>query len=176
MSSQQDIETALHQWADGDRNAFKRFFQQHPDILNTYDGPGDVFNYFLPALYVKEFCDDLVDAHFPVEYLFAENLEDFAWVDWPKAIQRVSEHAPALLIDLNADGVPRQELPSFASSSTPPEDRQHRLDYLPKLLQAKVIENAQAFFESTDEVWDQRHRHIQQALESPLVQKASYSR
>ena len=172
MNEQQDIERALQEWSEGKRTAFKNYFSQHKDILHTYKGTGDVFDYLLPALYVKEFCHDLIEAGFPVEEIFADNLNDFLWVEWPTAQDYVLRNAPQLLIDLHADGPPKHQFPSFGDGEYSEEDRQKILGCLPASLAQQMDRLSKEFANSISEQWDDRFAIIGQLVQHPLLKKA----
>ncbi len=168
-----DITSALTHWCDGDRNAFKAFFMEHPHLLQTYEGPGDPFNFVMPALFVKEFCTDLIDAGFPVEKLFAENLEDFAWIAWKPALDHVARHAPELLIDLAADATPKpSEIYGFALLPAQSSQYLATTEHWPKRLEALVAERAQAFLASNQEELDSLFEHVRATARGPLVSSA----
>jgi len=170
MSAQQ-INDILQQWSDGDRNGFKQYFAQHTDILHTYKGTGDIFDYLTPALYIKEFCHDLIAAGFPVEELFADNLNDFLWVEWPFAQEYVVRHAPQLLIDLDADGPPKHHFPSFGDGEYSAEDRRKILDCLPEKLAHEVDRISKEFANSSDEQWQERFAIVGSLVKHPLLKK-----
>lgn len=170
--SEHEIEHILQQWSDGHRNEFKKYFSQHTDILHTYKGTGDIFDYLTPALYVKEFCHDLIEAGFPVEELFADNLNDFLWVEWPFAQEYVVRHAPQLLIDLDADGPPKHHFPSFGDGEYSDEDRQKILARLPTKLARDVDRLSKEFANSSDEQWHERFAIIAHLVRHPLLKKA----
>lgn len=173
MNEHDSIERVLRDWSEGQRNELKEYFSQHKDILKTYKGTGDIFDYLTPALYIKEFCHDLIEAGFPVEQLFADNLNDFLWIEWPFAQEYVLRHAPELLIDLNADGPPKHHFPSFGDGEYSAEDRQKILDCLPEKLAQDVDRISKEFANSSDEQWHERFAIVGRLVKHPLLRKAS---
>ena len=167
-----EIEHILQQWSDGHRNEFKQYFSENKDILHTYKGTGDIFDYLTPALYIKDFCHDLIEAGFPVEQLFADNLNDFLWVEWPFAQEYVVRHAPQLLIDLDADGPPKHHFPSFGDGEYNDDDRQKILARLPDTLAQEVDRISKEFANSSDEQWHERFAIVANLVRHPLLKKA----
>ena len=167
-----EIEHILQQWSDGKRNEFKQYFSENKDILHTYKGTGDIFDYLTPALYIKDFCHDLIEAGFPVEQLFADNLNDFLWVEWPFAQEYVVRHAPQLLIDLDADGPPKHHFPSFGDGEYNDDDRQKILARLPDTLAQEVDRISKEFANSSDEQWHERFAIVANLVRHPLLKKA----
>lgn len=172
MDQQKEIEQVLQQWSEGERNEFKDYFSRHRDILRTYTGTGDIFDYLLPALYIKGFCRDLIEAGFPVKDVFADNLNDFLWVEWPFAQEYVLRNAPELLIDLHADGPPQHHFPSFGDGEYSAEDRSKILARLPQSLAQAVDEASKNFANSTIEQWQERFAIVSELVRHPLLKKA----
>ena len=158
----QDLLTAaLHNWTIGQPEQLKEFLSERMDLLDTYKGPGEIASYFAPALYLEDFCADLIEVGFPVEEIFAKYPGDFKWIDWPIAVDRVVQFDRQILVDLMEGGpLSGDEIfdldPMAAQIDRDDENVEILFDYWPQPIQDAVRREAQAFANSGNEKWRQR--------------------
>ncbi len=159
---QDKLTAAFHNWAVGKRQDLKDLISQNQNILSTYKDRGEIFSYFVPLLYIRELCTDLMSVGFPVEQVFERNRGDFMWVDWPEAVAHAAKYHPNLLRDLTRDGPFTEDTigdvePLGCFSPDDDENTAILYDYWPRLIQEAVQEKADEFVNSSDSVWLRRH-------------------
>lgn len=169
---QDHLTAALHNWAIGKRQDLKDLISANPNILSTYKGTGQIESYFVPVLYIRELCQDLMSVGFPIENLFDRNRGDFMWVDWPEAVAHVAKYKPSLLRSLVSDGPFTEDTiddvePLGCFSPDDDENTAILYDYWPRLIQESVRDLSEDFVNSsTDAQWLERHERLQKTVTS----------
>lgn len=168
---QDKLTAALHNWSIGKRQDLKDLLSANPNMLSTYKGRGSIHSYFIPVLYVRELCTDLMSVGFPIEDILDRNRGDFLWVDWPEVVSYMAKYKPNVLRGLAADGVFTQDTigdvePLGCFSVDDDENTAILYDYWPRLIQEEVQEKAEQFVNSSNAVWDKRHQTVLAAVET----------
>lgn len=163
------LSAALHNWSVGKRQDLKDLVAANPNIL-AQKGHKDVRAYFVPLLYIRELCQDLMSVGFPVEDVFNENRGDFLWVDWPEAVAHVSKYKPSLLRGLCAQGALTGDTigdldPLGCYSPDDDENTAMLYDHWPRIIQEAVRENSEEFVNSENYMWEDRHEMLMKAVE-----------
>lgn len=174
---QDKLSAALHNWSIGNRQDLKDLLSSNPNILSTYKGRGSIHSYFVPVLYLRELCTDLMSVGFPVEDVFNRNRGDFMWVDWPEVVSYMAKYKPSVLRGLAADGVFTEESivdvePLGCFSVDDDENTAILYDYWPRLIQEEVQEKAEQFANSSNAVWIQRHQVVLSAVDKITPRKS----
>lgn len=167
---QDKLTAALHNWAIGKRQDLKDLLAAHRNILSTYKDRGSIHSYFVPVLYIRELCTDLMSVGFPVEDIFERNRGDFMWVDWPEVVSYMAKYKPNVLRGLAADGAFTQDdiedvEPLGCFSVDDDENTAILYDYWPRLIQEEVQEKAEQFANSSNDLWEKRHQTVLAALD-----------
>lgn len=163
---QDKLTAALHNWSIGKRQDLKDLLAQNPNILSTYKDRGHIHSYFVPVLYIRELCTDLMSVGFPVEDIFDRNRGDFMWVDWPEVVSYMAKYKPNVLHGLAANGAFTEDSiedvePLGCFSVDDDENTAILYDYWPRLIQESVRDLSDDFVNSsTDAQWLERHERM----------------
>lgn len=166
---QDQLTAAFHNWSVGKRQDLKDLIAQNQNILSTYKGRGEIFSYFVPLLYIRELCTDLMSVGFPVEQVFDRNRGDFMWVDWPEVVSYMTKYNPSVLRDLADDDMFTEDSigdvePLGCFNVDDDENTAILYDYWPRLIQEEVQEKAEQFVNSSNAVWAHRHQTVLAAV------------
>lgn len=167
---QDKLTAALHNYAVGKRQDLKDLVSANPNILGN-KGPQDMSSYFIPLLYIRELCTDLMAVGFPVEEVFMRNPGDFLWADWPEVVQYVAKYKPSLLRGLAANGAFTEDTigdfePLGCYNVDDDENTAILYDHWPRLIQEEVQEKAELFVNSSNAIWAARHDALLSALDA----------
>lgn len=173
------LAAALHNWSVGKPEDLKALAGNNTGVLKTHKGRGEIASYFVPALYIRELCQDLLAVGFPVEEIFANNAGDFLWLDWPEAVKHVAKYKPSLLHELAQEAFTEDTIGDVEPLGCfdPDDDENATIlyDYWPRLIQEEVRANSVDFVNSSNEVWVERYQTAVSAVGKQSVINQKFS-
>lgn len=159
MSTQNKVELALSLWVSGDKNNFQRIIKEEEKNIFNYNGRGDIFIYFLPALLIEKFWNDLQEIDFPLEKIVAHNSEIVGWLKWSSAINYMNKKNPDYLLDLVKEGMSEEEMyPTLFFDGD--RNLEITLDYFNTDLRILVESAIEKYKAMSEDDWDKVINHV----------------
>lgn len=154
MSTQTKVEFALSLWVSGDKKGFQQIIKEEEKNIFNYKGRGDIFNYFLPAVLIEGFWNDLQEIDFPLEKIVAKNFEIVGWLKWNKAVNYMNKKNPDYMQDLTKEGLYEEQMSPVIFSKND-RNLEITLDYFNTDLRVLVEEAIEKYMSMSEDDWEQ---------------------
>ena len=153
METQNKVELALSHWTNGNREEFKNIIKgEIGNIFNHYEGNGDIYTYFLPALLIEDFWRALQEIDFPLEKIVFNNFDIISWIKWKDAVHYMFSKDPKMLKDYADEGLYEEH---FSPELFNKNDRNYQitLDYFNTDMQNQIEILVDHYLSMSDEDW-----------------------